>query len=122
MQAVVKTPHININIKGEIPKKLLDIIKQEFGDAVYIAQDKDDELIDIFSTEWYKKTKAAMKPGDYIKIYRENHNITQKELGKRLGNIHAQHISNMENGKRNISLKMARKFSKIFNVPIDRFL
>jgi plasmid maintenance system antidote protein VapI len=39
-----------------------------------------------------------------------------------LGGIPKQHISNMENGKRPISLKMAKKLSKLFNVSIERFI
>jgi len=51
---------------------------------------------------------ARMIPGDSLRTYRENFGLTQAELGKRLGNIPRQLISNMEHGTRNISLKMAK--------------
>lgn len=122
MLAVVKTPHIEINIKGEIPQKLLTVLEEEYGKDVEITEEDDEELLDIFETDWYKNIKAEMIPGDNIRIYRENFGFTQAELGKRLGNIPRQHISNMERGSRNISLKMAKKLAKIFNVSPEKFI
>ena len=63
-----------------------------------------------------------MTPGTYLKIYRENFGLTQAELGKRLGNVPRQHISNMECGSRNISLKTAKKLSQIFHVSPEKFI
>lgn len=122
MLAVVKTPHIEINIKGEIPEKLISVLEEEYGQDVEISTEDDEELVNIFETDWYKNIKAQMIPGDYIRIYRENYGFTQTELGKRLGNIPRQHVSNMERGSRNISLKMAKKLAKIFNVSPEKFI
>lgn len=122
MLAVVKTPHIEINIKGEIPQKLLTVLEEEYGKDVEITEEDDEELLNIFETDWYKNIKAQMIPGDNVRIYRENFGFTQTELGKRLGNIPRQHISNMERGSRNISLKMAKKLAKIFNVSPEKFI
>ena len=47
---------------------------------------------------------------------------TQSELGKKLGFFTAQKISDMEKGRRKISKVVAKKLSKIFEVPIERFL
>ena len=51
--------------------------------------------------------KAKTLPGDFLRIYRENKGLTQAELGKKLGGIHRQHISNMERGQRSISINIA---------------
>ncbi|MCU0822244.1 MAG: helix-turn-helix domain-containing protein [Spirochaetes bacterium] len=48
--------------------------------------------------------------------------MTQAELGKRLGNIPRQNISQMEKGKRGISKENAKRLAKIFDVPVDRFI
>ena len=122
MQAVVKMPHIEINIKGEIPPKLLSVLEEEYGQDIEIIEEDDEELVDIFETDWYREIKARMIPGDTLRTYRENFGLTQTELGKRLGSVPRQHISNMERGSRNISLKMAKKLSKIFNISPDRFI
>nr|WP_246294147.1 helix-turn-helix transcriptional regulator [Desulfobacter latus] len=57
-----------------------------------------------------------------MRIYRKNNQLTQEQLGKKLGNVSRQIVSNMERGTRSISLATAKKLSIIFNVPASRFL
>ena len=120
MQAHVKTPHISIKIEGDIPSSIIKVLKKEYGDKVSILPD--DDLIDINETEWYKKTKQKMTPGKYLKVHRENQKMTQQELGEKLGGVPRQHISNMEHGIRAISIDVAEKLARLFNVSVDRFL
>ena len=122
MQAVVKTPHIRIQIRGSIPSRLIDVLKDEYGKRVKLFEDAEDEKVDIFATDWYRKTKAELTPGFSMKVYRQNWKMTQTELGKKLGGVPKQHISNMETGKRPISKKMAISLSKIFIVSVERFI
>ncbi len=122
MQAVVKTPRIEITIKGDIPPKMIALLKEEYGKKVHIINDDDDEYVNITTTDWYKKIKAEKTPADNMKIYRKIHKITQEKLGEMLGNIPKQHISNMENGLRPISKITAKKLAKIFNVSVERFI
>jgi len=63
-----------------------------------------------------------MTPGTYMKIYRENRKMTQTELGKILGGLPRQHVSNMENGVRPISKKIAIKLAKAFDVSVEKFI
>jgi plasmid maintenance system antidote protein VapI len=81
-----------------------------------------DELIRISDTQWHKDMKKVMHPGRFLRVYRENKGLTQAELGKALGGIPRQHISNMENGNRAISLKMARRLSAILDTSLERFI
>jgi DNA-binding XRE family transcriptional regulator len=122
MQAVVKTHLIEINIKGNIPHKILSVLKEEYGEEVKLYEDLDEEKVNIFETEWYRKTKDKISPGENLKIYREMQGITQQKLGEALGGIPRQHISNMERGMRKISLKTAQKLSQLFKVPVEKFL
>ena len=78
--------------------------------------------MNIFETNWYRDIKSKIIPGDNLRIYRQNHNMTQAELGQKLGNIPRQHISNMERGLRTISLKNARKLAAIFDVSPEKFI
>jgi DNA-binding XRE family transcriptional regulator len=121
MQVAVKTPRTEIKIKGEIPDRILAVLKAEYGDQLVIEK-SDDEFINVFETTWYKATKAGMTPGGVMRIYRELHGLTQKDLGEKLGGIPRQHISNMERGLRPISMTTAKKLAKLFSVPADRFL
>jgi len=122
MQAVVKTPHIEINIKGEIPEKLLSLLEEEYGEGVQIAKDDGEETVNVFDTDWYKEIKPKIAPGDNLRIYRQNAGMTQAELGEKLGGIPRQHISNMERGIRPISIKTARELAKIFSVSPEKFI
>ncbi len=121
MQAHVKTPHIKIDIEGKIDNKVLKVLKEVYGNKVKVI-DEDNELINVFETDWYKNIKAGMTPGKYMKIYRENHKLTQEELGIKLGGITKQNISHMERGVRPISKKTAIMLSKMFSVSVDRFI
>jgi len=118
----VKTPHIKIDIVGEIPPKVLSVLKEVYGKKMKLVKENDDELIDVFETDWYKEIDSKMFPGKNMKIYREIHKMTQEELGEKLGGISKQNISHMERGIRAISKQNAKELSKVFNVPIDRFI
>ena len=123
MQAVVKTPHIEISVRGAaIPPKLMDVLKEEYGQELSLVDDDGDELVDVFETQWYKGLKEKMTPGTYLRIYRENRGLTQQKLSDALGGIPRQHISNMEHGRRSISLRMAKKLSLLLGAPIERFI
>jgi DNA-binding XRE family transcriptional regulator len=123
MQAVVKTPRIEISVKGTaIPPRLMEVLKEEYGPELSLVEDDGDDLVDAFETQWYKGVKEKMTPGIYLRIYRENKGLTQLQLGEVLGGIPRQHISNMEHGRRSISLKMARKLSLLLGAPIEKFI
>ena len=122
MQAVVKTPRIEINIKGEIPGKLMTVLEEEFGEQVELLEENDEEKVDVFETDWYRSIESGTTPGDNLRIYRENHGLTQARLGEMLGGVPRQHISNMERRVRSISLKTARKLAKLFKVSPEKFI
>jgi len=123
MQAVVKTPHIEISVRGAaIPPKLMDVLREEYGPELSLVEDDGDELVDVFETPWYKGVKEKMTPGTYLRIYRENRGMTQQKLSEALGGIPRQHVSNMEHGRRSISLRMAKKLSLLLGAPIERFI
>jgi DNA-binding XRE family transcriptional regulator len=122
MLAVVKTPRTSIRIKGKISSKLMEVLLSEYGKDVQLTGDSEDELVDVFQTDWYKNIKKTMTPGTYMKIYRENRKMTQAELGKILGGLPRQHVSNMENGVRPISKKVAMRLAKAFDVSVEKFI
>ena len=122
MQAVVKTPRIELQIRGDIPPKLISVLKEEFGDELRLEEERGDELANVFATEWYRQIKLSITPGDNLKIYRDNRGWTQAQLGEKLGGLPRQHISNMERGSRPISKNMAKRLALIFAVPPSKFI
>ena len=124
MLAVVKKPHTEIplfEIKGDIPEKLLKYLHDNFSGNINILND-DEEMINVFSSDWFKNIDNSTTSGEVVKIYRENLNLTQEQLGKKLGKFTRQNISDIEHGRRSISKEVAKKLSAFFDVSVDRFI
>lgn len=121
MLAVVKTPRIDVRIEGDVPPRLLRLLKTEYGPELKLADDGENETVDFFKTDFYRKTKKQMTPGTYVKIYRENHGMTQERLGEKLG-VSKSFICDVEHDRRSISKEMAKKLSSIFRISADRFI
>ncbi len=125
MLAVVKKPHTNqtlFEVKGEIPSQVLQYLTQTFGQDFEVC-DPDEEQIDLFGTAWYQEVSTHTTPGEILKIYRENRGMSQAELGHRLGMTWTrQKISDLEHNRRQISKEIGKKLSRIFGVPVERFL
>jgi DNA-binding XRE family transcriptional regulator len=119
MQVVVKTPHIRI--EGEVTGKLVEYLRQEFGD-IEIIENEDEELVEVVHSDWYQSIRGTTTPGENMRVYRELHNLTQEELGKKLGRFTRQNISNMETGLRPISKAAAKKLAELFDVSVAKFL
>jgi len=128
MQVVVKKPHIkfSINTDIEVPttflQKLADFIQKEYNSDVNIIYDNEEELIDITETEWYQEMEKRRNPGTAVKIYRQNKKMTQQELGEQLGGFSKQYIADIESGRRNIGMDVAKKLSVLFKKSIERFI
>jgi len=130
MLAVVKKPRTNkpmFTVRGNIPNWMLSRLKKEYKTELVIKEDIADKhdansLTDIFETEWFTEIDSQITPGENMKIYRENMGLSQAALGEKLGNVPRQNVSLMENGKRGISKETAKKLSKLFKVPVSRFI
>lgn len=53
-----------------------------------------------------------------LKELRENNGLSQTELAKKLG-LTSQHYCMIENGKRGVSLELAKKISDLYKLPIE---
>jgi DNA-binding XRE family transcriptional regulator len=121
MQVVVKTPRINLKMKGDIPAGIIKALKNEYGD-LQIIQDKDDEVVNIVDTDWYKSMLPLLTPGKTLRVYRENAGLTQEALGAKVGGVPRQHISGMETGKRPIGKEMAKRLAMALNTSPLKFI
>ena len=122
MQVAVKTPRIELEMKGDIPERVILFLEEEYGVSLRPTADDGEEAANALETDWYKRTMAAMTPGKALRIYRENAGLTQAALGERMGGIPRQHISNMENGKRPIGKENAKRLAAALHVDYRVFL
>lgn len=61
-----------------------------------------------------------MAIGENIRYYRRKHNLSQKELGEKLGGITQQQIGQWENGDKNPKLETQIKIAAALNVPVSQ--
>ena len=124
MLAVVKNPHTKrplLEVKGEIPNKLLKYSQESFGNYLEIIND-DNTSSNIFTSDWFQQVAEATTPGETVRIYRENLKLTQEQLAKQIGKLTRQNISDIELGRRDISKEIAKKLSTFFKVNVSRFI
>jgi DNA-binding XRE family transcriptional regulator len=99
----VKEPRTDVLITGSDPERILAVLKQHF-DVVL----DDDELVSAEESEWFNGVQVT--PGEALAIYRENADLTLDQLAER-SSISKSHLSEMENGKRNIGRITAKKLA-----------
>ena len=113
----VKTPRTEINIRGDVSDTFMNLLLKEYGEKLEVLEE---DSVDIMETEWFQNLEVS--PGEVLKIYRENHNLSQAELGRKLGKTSRQFVSDMENGRRDITVQMAKKIGEVFEMDYRRFL
>jgi DNA-binding XRE family transcriptional regulator len=122
MLAVVKTHRTDLRIQGFIPTPVLRILRHEFGKKLMVkSNDADDTLENVFESSEYKEFKRRVTPGDYVRTYRENKQMTQQDLGEKLGASRA-YICDIEHNRRAISKEFAKKLSNFFQISVSRFI
>lgn len=119
MLVVEKTRHIEARISGAGTDIILELIKERFPQADII--ENSDEAIPWNETDLAKEIKADKTPGKLLKAYRVRAGLTVVELADATGTKYPN-ISAMENDRRKIGLKMARKLGKVLGVDYTKFL
>ena len=118
----MKIRGISIDIRGDIPGSILEMLRFEYGPRLRVTSEGFERMRDVLNAPIYKKVTLEMNPGAYLRFFRKDNYLTQAELGQKLGDIQRQIISNMENGRRPISKIMAIRLSKLFDVSVDKFI
>ena len=77
---------------------------------------------DVLNAPLYKRVPLEMKPGDYLRFFRQDNNLSQSELSRKLGRLSREDLSKMENGRRPISRRMALRLAGFFDVSVDKFI
>ena len=109
----------HFQFKKTTPRKVLAEISDRY--SAYLADEPDNESVDITTTDWYKTMERETKPGDYLRHLREAHGLTQKALGEKL-KTNAAHLSDWETGQRAISKAIARKLAGLFHTSPAIFI
>ena len=113
MLALVKKPHIELSIHGEHVDELLAWIQKKYDLAV-LADEPNDELVSIESTDFWKEMEKN-RIGNLLAGARLKAGLTQAQLASELG-IRQNMVSDYENGRRTYSATMAKRLSAVLKV------
>ena len=118
MLVAVKTPRIRVHMSGVG----VNIVVRELRNLYpSVKVSNDEEAVDITSTAWWEKMEGASHVGSVLWTYRDNAGLTLEQLSKR-SEIAKSHLSEMENGKRAIGPRTAKKLAKVLGVDYRLFL
>ena len=118
MLVAVRKPHINVHITGVGTQIVVRALRKLY-DSVEVS--REDKAVDITTTDWWQKMEATSHAGTVLWTYRDNAGITLEQLSK-LSGIAKSHLSDMENGKRAIGLRTAKKLASALGVDHRLFL
>lgn len=118
MQVRAKMPHIDVQITGTGADVLVEVLKKNIKG---LKVSTNDEAIPVKSDPWFQQLRNSRTSGEVLWCYRDNAGITLDELSERSG-IAKSHLSEMENNKRSIGLKSAKKLAKALDCDFHRFL
>jgi len=122
MLAVVKTPRTSLRISGFIPRPILRVLRNEFGEKLTVTTDKDDKKLEsVFESAEYKEFKSRVSPADYIRTYRENAGLTQTDLAEKLGVTRA-YICDIEHNRRAFSKQFAKQVADFFKISVAHLI
>ena len=122
MLVAVKTPRTDLRLRGYVPRSVLRVLRHEYGPALRVkAEEGGEELVDVFETDFFREFKKKVKPGDYVRVYRENAGLSQVELADKLG-VTRSYVCDIEHHRREISKNFARNLAAFFKISIARFL
>ncbi len=113
MQVVERTHRINASITGMGAELIKDLVLKNYPTAfIENDYDPDDEFVRWEDTDLHKEILLNMTPGDNLRAYRERAALSITELAKASG-VKYTNISAMENNRRSIGLRVAKKLAKV---------
>lgn len=124
MQALIKTHRtdsageIVLTVPAEDVDALVQAISGMLALAGHTVREVNAEGEELFSVAEVFPERA---PGMVLRGLRQKEDMTQDELAERVG-MKQHHVSEMESGKRPISLGSAKKYAEIFQVPYQMLL
>ncbi len=121
MSELIKGRPINLRLKTHAPESVVADIYKKWGQWIEIGPEED-EWISLTNDVGFKQFVKEQTPGAWLAGMRGAHGLTQKELGKKLGNVTPARISDWEHDRRAISKTIAKQLASIFRVNAELFL
>ena len=123
MPALTKKPLTKVSIMDDTPRTFL-IPKSEVKNVIRLIEKKavQEEVESVPWEEVFKdRFEKTGKPAVMLRGARTKEGMSQVQLAEKLG-IDQADLSKMENGKRPIGKKMAKKLGKLLRIHYQLFL
>ena len=105
-------------IRFAVPSSLADDFFAAINGMLRVANLPPAQTVDMIPVE---QVIPESSPGFRLRGLRTREGLTQKQLAEALGS-RQHHVSEMEKGKRAISMEMAKKIGEIYNISYKVFL
>jgi len=102
-----------ILVSGYFPDSIEKLLKETLEQFQYVIEEGE-SYADPSDFKWFSEATEELNNGKIISALRYHFSLSQGDLGKKIG-VSRKYISDMENGRRKISLNMAKKLGEVFN-------
>ncbi|MDR1922627.1 MAG: helix-turn-helix domain-containing protein [Candidatus Adiutrix sp.] len=113
-----ESTEISLLLPTKVAAQMRDIITNSWTLAGHKIRGLNAEGEELFS---FEEVFPDSHPGSRLRGLRVREGLTQKRMAEKLG-LRQHHISEMEKGTRPISLEMAKRISKTFDISYKVFL
>jgi DNA-binding XRE family transcriptional regulator len=118
MQTTGELAEIIVTVPIKDALKIREAVSAALNTAGHRVRDLNDEGNEVFSVAEVFPERA---PGMLIEGFRLKFDLTQEKLAELLG-TKQNRVSDLENGRREVSKEMAKKLGAVFKVPYQMFL
>ena len=118
MLVAVKRPRIEVDIHGPGEGLVVKLLKERYPSVEVFC---DSDTVPYRKTAFAKEMAKKMTPGRRLWVYRDNAELTLEELAAKTG-ISKSHLSEMENDKRAIGVRTAKRLGAALKCDYRRFL
>jgi DNA-binding XRE family transcriptional regulator len=118
MQTTGALTEISLTVPTEDARRLYNAINSILELAKSVERPRNEEGEELFTVD---EVFPERHPGMLLRGLRTKEGITQAELAKSLG-IKQHRVSEMEKGKRAISVDMAKRIGETYNISYKVFL
>ena len=120
MRVQEKMHRINVTLNGAGADLVAAAVKARYPDAEF-APDSDADTVRWDTSELAARIRTMKSPGKPLRAYRQRAGLTVVELSRRVGSKYPNIVA-MEQDRRTIGLKMARKLSDALGCEYTVFL